>query len=145
MTSPIRWKRDNRMGGGVPVLDYLETSNTKDNSLDSLDSSSPFPLGFELVHTKEDVDQGRHINKALEVEGTMKGEDDLAESVEQAKDSVLNEVKKAWELDKSLGFSSTNEIDMIWAMAKDRKSKKEKKFQAAKRKNQGRKKGKEKL
>ena len=58
-------------------------------------------------------------------------EDDLVESVDQAEDSILNEVRKAWELGKSLGFSSTNEIDMIWAMAKDRKSKKEKKVQAA--------------
>ena len=35
-------------------------------------------------------------------------EDDLVESVDQAEDSILNEVRKAWELGKSLGFSSTN-------------------------------------
>ena len=55
-------------------------------------------------------------------------EDDLVESADQAEDSDLDEVRKAWDMGKSLGLSLTNEIDAIWAMAKELacKSKKEK-------------------
>ena len=41
-------------------------------------------------------------------------------------DSVLEEAKRSWELEKSLGLSSPNEIDNIWAMSKDRRNKKRK-------------------
>ena len=44
-----------------------------------------------------------------------------------SKEDDLKEVKRAWELGKKIDFSSSNEIDVIWAMAKNRRINKGKK------------------
>lgn len=45
----------------------------------------------------------------------------------ESEDDVLKEAKRSWELRKSFGLSALNEIDSIWAMAKNRRDRKGKK------------------
>ena len=62
--------------------------------------------------------------KITQVGVDVQDTDDLIDNADQAEDLVMEEARRAWELGKSLGLSSPNEIDVFWAMAKDRKSKK---------------------
>ena len=38
-----------------------------------------------------------------------------------SEDDIVEEAKRSWEVGKVLGLSSSNGIDMIWALAKNRK------------------------
>ena len=62
---------------------------------------------------------------------------------EDSEESLLDEAKRAWELQKKLGMSSSwDEIDMIWAIAKNRNNRDGKRKQSSTGKKRGRKAGK---
>ena len=54
-------------------------------------------------------------------------------------DDAFEEARRSWELGKMLGLSSPNEIDIIWAMAKSRRERKDKKNDSSRGNKRGRK------
>lgn len=57
----------------------------------------------------------------------------------ESDESPWEEARRAWKTGKSLGLSTIDEIDVIWAMADDRKSAKGKKSVDSRRRKRGRK------
>ena len=97
-------------------------------TLEEDDSESLSP-GFELprVDVHNDGQQNENVDVDFETEGNR-----FFESTGQSNDSDLVEARKVWELGKSLGLSFPGEIDVIWAMVKEHKSRKGKKSQKKK-------------
>ena len=115
-------------------LENIKVKLAESKCLEVSEESLSFPPGFEPQRGPHEND----IQNEDEDGGLINRKKKSESLIVVGDDDILEEAKKVWELRKMFGYSADNEINDIWASAKNRKDKKGKKNNSRGR-NKGRK------